>query len=254
MEVGAFSLIGAGAVIGDDSVIQSHVVIECSVKVGRSNVLGHGSIIGGPPQDLAFRSETQSGVVIGDNNVIREHCTIHRGTTDGSATEIGDGNFLMAGVHVGHNCRIGNGVILANNCLLGGYVRIDDHAFIGGGTTFHQNVHIGRLVMTQGMSGFGKDVPPFLLAGQRNLVFGVNVLGLRRTGFDAGERDEIKRAFKLLYLSGWNVKQAVEAAAKAEFGVLGREFFGFAQNARKRGIVRYPRAGEDDPSSSLDPE
>ena len=119
--------------------------------------------------------------------------------------------------------------------------------FTGGGTIFHQFVHVGRLAITQGDSGLGKDVPPFLLAAGRNLVVGVNVLGLKRAGFSAAERDEIRRAFKLLYRSGLNTKQALAEAAATEFGPLGREFFEFVANARKRGIVPYrgARGSED---------
>ena len=244
VEIGPYGVIGPEVVIGDGTVVQSHVVLEGAVRIGERNVIGHGSIIGGSPQDLGFKPETQSRVVIGNDNVIREHCTIHRGTVAGTATQLGDGNFLMAGVHLGHNCRIGNGVIIANNCLLAGYVEIDDAAFIGGGTTFHQFMHVGRLVMAQGSSAFGKDIPPFLLAAERNFVFGVNVIGLRRAGFTGPQRDEIKRAFKLLYKSGLNLRQALEAAAKTEFGPLGREFFEFVANARKRGILPYRHAGE----------
>jgi len=137
-------------------------------------------------------------------------------------------------------------VIIANNCLLGGYVRIDDSAFIGGGAVFHQFTHVGRLVMAQGSSGFSKDIPPFLLAAKRNVVFGVNVLGMRRAGFVAVERDEIRRAFKLLYRGGMNRKQALEEAGTREFGPIGREFFSFVANARKRGIVSYGRAREEE--------
>jgi UDP-N-acetylglucosamine acyltransferase len=244
VEVGPYSFIGPLVTIGEGSVIQSHVVLEGAVNIGRKNVIGHGSIIGGPPQDLNFKPETHSRVTIGNDNIIREHCTIHRGTTEGSATVIGDGNFLMAGVHVGHNCRIGNGVILANNCLLGGYVEIDDRAFIGGGSTFHQYAHVGRLVMAQGRSGFSKDIPPFLVAAGRNVVVGVNVVGLRRGGFSATERDEIKRAFKLLYRSGLNTRQAVEQAGALEFSANGREFFEFVANARKRGIAPYRQSDD----------
>lgn len=246
VEIGPFSLIGPDVMIGEGSIVQSHVVLEGAVRIGRNNVIGHGSIIGGPPQDLGFKPETKSSVVIGNSNVIREHCTVHRGTTEGSSTAIGDGNFLMAGVHVGHNCRIANNVIIANNCLLAGYVEIDDHAFIGGGTTFHQNMKVGRLVMAQGSSAFGKDIPPFLLAAERNFVFGLNVLGMRRAGFSGAERDEIKRAFKLLYKSGLNTRQALEQAAKTDFGPLGREFFEFVANARKRGILPYRHADEEE--------
>ena len=244
VKIGPYAVIGPDVIIGDESVIQSHVVLEATVQIGANNVIGHGSIIGGPPQDLAFVPATSSAVQIGSGNVIREHCTIHRGTAEGSATTIGDGNFLMAGVHVGHNCRIADGVIIANNCLLAGYVEIDDRAFLGGGTTFHQNMHVGRLVMSQGSSAYGKDIPPFLLAGERNFVFGVNTLGLRRAGFTQPERDEVKRAFKLLYRSGLNIRQALEKAAETEFGPIGREFFAFVANARKRGILPYRHAGE----------
>ena len=246
VEIGPYAVIGEGVVLGDESVVQSHVVLEGTVQVGHQTVIGHGSIIGAPPQDLGFKSETHSAVQIGNNNVIREHCTIHRGTTEGSATTIGNDNFLMVGVHVGHNCRIGNGVIIANNCLLAGYVEIDDRAFVGGGTTFHQNMHVGRLVMAQGSSAFGKDIPPFLLAAERNFVFGVNVVGLRRAGFTGAQRDEIKRAFKLLYRSGLNLRQALEKAAETEFGPLGREFFEFVANARKRGILPYRYGSEQE--------
>ncbi len=246
VSIGPYCVIGPDVRIGDGSVLQSHVILEGRVEIGRQNVIGHGSIIGGPPQDLGFRPETQSSVRIGNDNVIREHCTIHRGTADGTATTLGDGNFLMAGVHIGHNCRIANGVIIANNCLLAGHVEIDDRAFIGGGTTFHQFMHVGRLVMAQGSSAFGKDIPPFLLAAERNYVFGVNILGLRRAGFSGAEREEIKRAFKLLYRSGLNIRQALEKAAESDFGPLGREFFEFVGNAKKRGIVPYRHTAEEE--------
>ena len=244
VEIGPYAVVGAGAVIGDETTLQSHVVLEGSVKIGRKNVVGHGSVIGGLPQDLGFKGGTLSGVEIGDDNIFREYCTVHRGTAEGTATQIGNGNYLMTGVHLGHNCRIGNNVIIANNCLLGGYVRIDDGAFLGGGTTFHQFMHVGRLVMTQGSSAFGKDIPPFLLAAERNFVFGVNLIGLKRAGYSAAERDEVRRAFKLLYRSGLNIKQAVEKAAETEFGLLGQEFFAFVTEARKRGIVPYRHGGD----------
>ena len=244
VEVGPFSLIGAEVVIGDDSVIQSHVVIEGEVTIGLKNTIGHGSIIGGLPQDLAFKAGTRSRVEIGDGNTIREHCTIHRGTTEGSATHLGAGNFLMAGAHLGHNCHIGDGVVVANNCLLGGYVQVADRAFLGGGSVFHQFIRVGRLAITQGNSGFGKDIPPFVIAAQRNEVVGLNIIGLRRAGFSASERDEVKRAFRLLYRSGLNLKQVLEESAKAEWGTSGREFFDFVAQAEKRGIVPYRRGAK----------
>jgi UDP-N-acetylglucosamine acyltransferase len=243
-EIGPYSVVGAEVKIGDGSIIQSHAVIEGNVTIGAGNFIGHGAIIGGAPQDLSFSPERKTRIDIGNENVIREHCTIHRGSADGSATKIGNENFLMAGAHIGHNCEIGNNVIIANNCLLAGHVRVDDGAFLGGGSTFHQFMHIGRLVMVQGSSAFGKDLPPFVIAAERNSVLGVNVIGLKRAGFNAKDREEIKNAFKLLYTSGLNISQALEKAAATEFGAAAREFFDFVASAKKRGICPLKRGAQ----------
>jgi UDP-N-acetylglucosamine acyltransferase len=248
VEVGPFSILGSQAVIGEKTIVQSHVVIEGEVKIGTGNFIGHGVIIGAPPQDVSFSAERKTNVEIGNNNIIREYCTIHRGTAEGSATKIGDKNFLMAGAHIGHNCEIGNNVIIANNCLLAGYVYVDDGAFLGGGSTFHQFMHIGRLVMVQGSSAFGKDIPPFVVAAERNCVFGLNVIGLRRAGFSAKDRDEIKAAFKLVYMSGLNISQALEKAATIKFGESAREFLDFVANAKKRSICPLKRGGKEEMS------
>jgi UDP-N-acetylglucosamine acyltransferase len=244
VEIGPFSIVGPQAVIGEETTVQSHVVIEGDVAIGTGNFIGHGAIIGAPPQDVSFSPERKTRVEIGNHNIIREYCTIHRGTTEGSATKIGDKNFLMAGAHIGHNCLIGDDVIIATNCLLAGHVRVDDGAFLGGGSTFHQHMHIGRLVMVQGSSAFGKDLPPFVIAAERNYVFGLNVLGLRRAGFGANDRDEIKAAFKLIYQSGLNISQALEKAATMELGAPAREFLDFVANAKKRAICPVKRGGE----------
>src|SRR2546421_524925 len=234
--IGPYAVIGAHAVIGARSAIASHVVIEANVAIGTGNVVDHAAIIGTAPQDISFSPERKTRVEIGNENVIREHCTIHRGSAEGSVTKIGNKNFLMVGAHVGHNCQIGNNVIIANNCLLAGHVRVDDGAFLGGGSTFHQFMHIGRLVMVQGSSAFGKDLPPFVVAGERNSVFGVNVVGLRRGGFSVEDREEIKEAFKLVYLSGLNTSQALEKAATMTFNAPAREFLDFISSSNKRGI------------------
>jgi UDP-N-acetylglucosamine acyltransferase len=241
VEIGPFSVIGPQTVIGNNTVVQSHVVIEANVAIGTGNFIGHGAIIGTPPQDLSFAPERKTKVEIGNDNVIREYCTIHRGSPDGSATKIGDKDFLMAGAHVGHNCAIGNNVVIANNCLLAGHVRVDDQAFLGGGSTFHQHMHVGRLVMVQGSSAFGKDLPPFVIAAERNYVVGLNVVGLRRAGFSVRDRDELKAAFKLLYTSGLNISQTLEKAETMNFGAPAREFFEFVAGAKKRGICPYRR-------------
>jgi UDP-N-acetylglucosamine acyltransferase len=248
VEIGPFSIIGPRVTIGEETIVQSHVVIEGEVAIGRGNSIAHGAIIGALPQDVSFSPERKTKVEIGDDNIIREYCTIHRGSPDGSATKIGNNNFLMAGAHVGHNCVIGNNVLIANNCLLAGYVRVDDGAFLGGGSTFHQFMHIGRLVMVQGSSAFGKDLPPFVIAAERNSVFGLNIIGMRRAGFRDIDRDEIKAAFKLLYLNGLNTSQALDKAATMSFGAPAREFLDFVASSKKRGICPLKRGTSDDVS------
>jgi len=248
VEIAPFSVIGPQAAIGNRTIVQSHVVIEGDVAIGTDNFIGHGTIIGSPPQDLSFSLERKTKVEIGNDNVIREYCTIHRGSPEGSVTKIGDNNFLMVGTHIGHNCKIGNNVVIANNCLLAGHVRVDDGAFLGGGSTFHQHMHVGRLVMVQGSSAFGKDLPPFVIAAERNYVVGLNVVGLRRAGFSVRDRDELKAAFKLLYTSGLNISQALEKAETMNFGAPAREFFEFVAGAKKRGICPLKRGGADENS------
>jgi len=248
VEIGPFSIIGSQATIGEKTIVQSQVVIEGEVVIGTGNFIGHGVIIGAPPQDISFSHERKTKVEIGNDNIIREYCTIHRGTAEGSATKIGDKNFLMAGAHIGHNCVIENNVIIANNCLLAGYVRVDDGAFLGGGSTFHQHMHVGRLVMVQGSSAFGKDLPPFVIAAERNCVFGLNVIGLRRAGFTVSDREEIKRAFELIYLSGLNISQALEKAATMKFSAPAQEFLDFIANAKKRSICPIKRGADAETS------
>ncbi|MEP6698478.1 MAG: acyl-ACP--UDP-N-acetylglucosamine O-acyltransferase [Verrucomicrobiota bacterium] len=243
VDVGPYSIVGAEAIIGDNCIIQSHVVIEGAVKMGSGNFVGHGTVIGTAPQDLSFDAGTESGVEIGSANVIREHCTIHRGSAEGSATVLGDRNFLLVGAHVGHDCKVGNGVVMANDSLLGGHVSVADGAFLGGGSMFHQHVRVGRLALAQGRTT--RSVPPFVTA-VANYALGINAVGLRRAGLSTAERDEIKRAFRLLYTSGLNRTQAMQKAKEENFASLGQEFFDFVANAGKRGFVSYRASLESD--------
>ncbi len=245
VEIGPHSILGDAVTIADDCVIGANVVIEGEVSIGRGNRIEHGAMIGGQPQDVSFSPTRRSRVEIGERNIIREQCTIHRGTTGDSATKIGDDNFLMVNAHVGHNCVIGNKVIVANNVLLGGYVIVDDQAFLGGGCVFHQNMRVGRLIIAQGDSAFSKDIPPFVIAAEHNYVFGLNTIGLRRAGFSREERDDIKRAFKLIYFSGLNTRQALEKSRESEWTEVGSEFFRFVSDAiTKRGICPLKRGAE----------
>ncbi len=236
VRVGAYAVVEGPAEVGAGSVLEAHSILTGRVRLGAGVRVGHGAVIGGAPQDFAFDPATDSSVEVGDRTQIREHCTIHRGTTPGSVTRVGADCLLMATVHVGHNSQVGDHVVIANGSMLGGYVEVGDRVFIGGDGVFHQHVRIGRGVMTQGMSGVGKDIPPFTMAAEINQVWGLNVVGLRRAGVGPAERAEIKEAFKLLYASGLNVSQAVAAARERAWGASAAEFWAFVEGAKKRGI------------------
>ncbi len=241
VRVGAYAVIEGPAEVGAGSVLEAHSVLTGRVKLGARVRVGHGAVVGGWPQDFAFDPATDSGVEVGDGSQIREHCTIHRGTKPGSVTHLGARCLLMANAHLGHNARVGDGVVIANGSMLGGYVELGDRVFVGGGSVFHQFVRVGRGAMIQGLSAFSKDVPPFTLGAERNNVWGLNVVGLRRGGFAAAERAEIKEAFRLLYGAGLNVSQALAAARERTWGAAAAEFWAFVEGARKRGVCGLGR-------------
>ena len=236
VEVGPFAVIEGAARIGAGCTIQAHAIVGAHVVMGERNTIGYGAIVGGDPQDFAFKTAVKSEVRIGSDNRIREYCTIHRGTTEGSATVVGDHCFLMAGAHLAHNCHVGDHVVIANNALLAGHVTVGDRVFIGGGCVFHQHMRIGRLAMCQGLSGFGKDIPPFTTAAGINGIAGLNVVGLRRAGFSGEQRTEIKAAFSLLYRRGLNTAQALAAAHEQQWGEAAQGFWDFVGAAKKRGL------------------
>jgi UDP-N-acetylglucosamine acyltransferase len=245
--VGPCAVIEGPARIGDRCVIQAHAIIAGHVVMGADNLIGYGAVIGGDPQDFAFKPAVRSEVRIGHGNKIREYATLHRGTTEGSATVVGDHCFLMAGAHLAHNVVLGDHAILANNALLGGYVEVGERVFIGGGCVFHQHIRVGRLAICQGASAFSKDIPPYVIAAERNGAAGLNVVGLRRAGFTAAQRAEIKEAFDLLYRSGLNVTQALAAAQERVWAEEGRAFWEFVAGAKKKGLcdLLAARSGGD---------
>lgn len=241
VEIGPFAVLEGEITLGDGCLVQSHAVICGNVSMGKGNHVGYGAIIGGWPQDFSFDPKVNSGVIIGDNNTFREYCTVHRGTAEGTFTVVGNSNFLMGGAHLGHNAKLGDHIVIANNCLLAGHVEVGNRAFLGGGSVFHQFMRIGAFAMVRGGCRFGQDIPPYLIATGENCVAGLNVVGLRRNNFTSEQRAELKSAFKLLYLSGLNVSQALEEAARRTWSTEGTEFFEFVAKADKRGLCRVER-------------
>ncbi len=248
IEIGPYAIVEDGVTIGDDCRIQAHAVLTNRVTLGARNFVGYGAVLGAAPQDFAHDDSIQSEVIIGDGNTIREYVTIHRGTKEGTATRIGDGNYLMVGVHLGHNVSIGNRNVIANNCLIAGYVEFGDGVVAGGGAVFHQFIRIGSLCMIRGGTAWGKDLPPYTVGGLVNTVCGLNTVGLRRNGVGAEGRASVKRAYQLFFRSGLNVAQALEEAAKNEWLPEAEEFIAFIAKRSKRGLCRA-RQGVRDPAS-----
>jgi UDP-N-acetylglucosamine acyltransferase len=211
VEVGPFTVIEADVTIGDGSVIGPNVSIRPYTSIGSHCNIHAGAVLGGIPQDIDFKGDI-SFVSIGANCQIREGVTINRGTQADSVTEIGDDCFLMAFSHLGHNVKLGSKVIVANGALLAGYVEVGDQVFISGNCVLHQFVKVGRLAMLGGGCGISKDVPPFCLVKplEGNKIAGLNSVGLRRSTLSTKDRQEIKEAFKLLFLSDLNVSNALE--------------------------------------------
>ncbi|MDP6491366.1 MAG: acyl-ACP--UDP-N-acetylglucosamine O-acyltransferase [Kiritimatiellia bacterium] len=209
VEVGPFTCIMDGAVIGDGCTIGPQATIFGSVTMGSGCEVHAGAVLGDTPQDVGFKN-TSSSVAIGNDCVIREGVTIHRGTEEGSETVVGDECFLMAFSHLAHNVVLANNVILANGALLAGYVEVGERAFVSGNVGVHQFVKIGRLAMLGGGAVATKDVPPFCMLknAEHNTVIGLNVVGMRRSGMSFEERKAVQRAFKVLFLSGFNASQA----------------------------------------------
>lgn len=236
VEIGAFAIIEDHVFVGDNCTIQAHSILTNRVSLGARNFVGYGSVIGAAPQDFAHNSSISSEVVIGDDNTFREYVTIHRGTTEGSATRVGDGNFLMTGVHLGHNVSIGDRNVMANNCLLAGHVQVGSDVVFGGGAVFHQFLRVGNMVMIRGGTAWSKDVPPYTVGAVINNVCGVNSLGMRRKGLAPAARTDVRRAYNLLYRSGLNVTQAIEQGRETKWSPEGGTFMRFVAQRSRRGL------------------
>ena len=237
VEIGAFAMVGEDCTIGDDCVIAPRATLDRNVTLGRGVKVGIGSIIGGAPQDLKYGGE-ETTVEIGDGTVIREYVTINRGTAHSFKTVVGRNCLIMSYVHLGHDCRLGDSVILSNVVQLAGHVTIDDRAILSGLSAVHQFVRIGRHSFIGGCSRVSKDIPPFLKAvGNPVKLYGLNTVGLQRSGMEEETIRELKRAYRLFFRSDLNVSQAIERA-QSELEVFPevKELIRFVE-ASERGVV-----------------
>ena len=209
-EIGAFCYIDQGVVIGNNNTLMNSVTVLYGSRIGDNNTIFPGAVIGAIPQDLKFRGEDTTAE-IGNNNTIRENVTVNRGTAAKGKTVVGNNCLIMAYCHVAHDCLLHDHIIMSNATQLAGEVVVDDWAIIGGGSLVHQFSHIGAHVMIQGGSKINKDVPPYIIAAREPISYcGINSVGLNRRAFTQEQITAIQNTYRLVYLSGLNVSQAVE--------------------------------------------
>lgn len=237
--VGPFAVIGPRVEIGAGTSIGPHAVVNGPTRIGRDNRIYQFASVGDDPQDKKYAGEP-TRLEIGDRNVIREYCTINRGTVqDVGVTRVGDDNWIMAYVHIAHDCQVGDKTIFANGASLAGHVLVDDYAILGGFTLVHQFCRIGSHAFTAMGSGIAKDVPPYVMvSGNPARPHGLNLEGLARRGFSADALREIRRAYKVLYRSNLKLEAAreriTEMAESCEELAVWREFL----EQTRRSVVR----------------
>jgi UDP-N-acetylglucosamine acyltransferase len=209
--IGPFCILNEGTRIKRGTKLVSNVIIEGDTEIGENCIIYPFTSIGLPPQDVKYKGE-KTGVRIGNNNTIREYITIHRASVGGEGiTTIGDNNFLMAYVHIAHDCKVGNSVLMANVATLAGHVSVGDHVVIGGLAAVHQFTRIGAYAMVGGLSGVAQDIPPYMIAsGTRTRLFGLNTIGLKRHGFSDTTIKELKKAYKILFREKRTLKDALK--------------------------------------------
>jgi len=239
VRIGAFALIGPEVELGPGVEIRPHALVTGRTRIGARTRVFPFAVLGEEPQDKSFSDEATE-LVIGADNVLREHVTIHVGTVKGGGcTRIGDDNFIMNGVHLAHDVRIGSHVIVASQVAIAGHAEVQDYAVIGGLSGVHQHARVGESAMVGALSGVTLDAPPFaLVSGERATLRGVNAVGLRRRGFPPEVRQEIKRAYHLLFGSKLRLEEALEQAKKERFASAEVERLLAFVEASSRGVSR----------------
>ena len=239
VEIGPYSVIGDNVSIGRGTRIASHVVIQGPTTIGEDNRIYQFSSIGDDPQDKKFAGE-ETRLEIGDRNTIREYCTINRGTAqDEGITTLGNDNWILAYVHIAHDCRVGNHTIFSNNATLAGHVHVGDWVIFAGFSGAHQFCHVGAHSFLGMFAGTSRDVPAYtLVAGQPATVRGINTEGLKRRKFTPEQISNIKNAYRIVYRKGLKLADAiseVEELAKSQPEV---ELFAKSLHTSDRGLLR----------------
>ena len=209
-EIGPFAYIEENVVIGERTVVMANASVMSGARIGDDCKIFPSAVVGAIPQDLKFHGE-DTLAIIGNNTTIRECATVHRGTASKGKTVVGNNCLIMAYSHVAHDCLLHDHIIMSNATQLAGEVVVDDYAILGGGSLVHQFTHIGAHSMTQGGTGVNKDIPPYVIAAREPVSFcGINSVGLNRRGFTREQIAAIQDTYRLIYMSGLNVSQALQ--------------------------------------------
>lgn len=236
VEVGAYAIIEKKVQIGKNVYIGPYVHIKGETIIKDNNFIATGAVIGEMPQILGTK-ENLGKIFIGENNIIREYVTIHTSSSSDKTTYIGNNNYFMAFSHIAHDCKISNNVVLCNGALLAGHVEVEDNAFISGNAVIHQFVRIGRLAMIGGLSRVNQDVLPFTMLVGDSKIWGLNLVGLKRKGFNSQEISEIKRIFNIVYRKKLSLTSAL-AELKNISSKYAQEIINFISSS-KRGICGF---------------
>lgn len=239
VDIGPFAVIGDSVEIGSGTRVGSHVVINGPTVIGEDNHIYQFASIGDDPQDMKYADEPTK-LTIGDRNTIREFCTVSRGTVqDAGETVMGDDNWIMAYVHIAHDCHVGSKTIMANNATLAGHVHIGDWAILGGFSGAHQFCRVGAHAFLGMYSGVNRDVPAYtMVSGTPGVPRGINSEGLKRRGFDADQIRNIKDAYRLVYRKGIKLADAIEEIAERAQHHAELELFLESLRSSERGLVR----------------
>ncbi len=264
VSIGPFCVVEDDVVIGEGCHLASHVVVKDGTRLGPGNIIHEAAVLGGFPQHI-HKPKHPGRLLIGEGNTIREHVTMHRAMKAEATTCVGNHNFIMAGVHIAHDCCVGNKAIFANNALLAGHVTVEDRAFISGAVAVHQFCRIGQLAMIGAHAKIVQDVPPFVTIDLAGCVVGLNLVGLRRNGYTPEEVVQLKAAYRVIYRRGTKWSEVIEQL-KSDFpdgpAALYSKFLsdgvrGFVQERRLppgATIKLRPHMDEDMPATVAMPE
>ncbi len=241
VRIGHFAIVEDYAEVGDGCVLNAHSMVKRFAILKENVFVDSFAVVGGDNQDRKFNPKVMSGVIIGANTQIREGVTIHRASHEGTYTRVGSNCLLMGNSHVAHDCIVGDNVILANSVLLAGHIVAKSNCILGGGAAFHQFIRIGEYCIVSGNAAIGHDVPPFVMALERNTIKGLNLVGIRRAGFGQDDLQDLKKLYHLVLATRGNVVELAAQVRQAnEYGHsrAGQIFLRFFEEESLRGCLR----------------